>query len=378
MTNAVSFLQKMIRCPSITPKDEGVMAVVEKELEKSGFTCERLVFGSGEEQVQNLYAKKGRGEPHFCFAGHVDVVPVEGQDWTYPPFGAEIHDGRLYGRGAMDMKSGIACFVKALEGFEFKGTVSLMITGDEEGIATYGTPAMLKELSERGEKWTVCLVGEPSGTGFASEYIKTGRRGSYNATLTVYGKGGHTGYPHQAVNALEVLTDMLAQARKPLDEGTQNFQPSTLALTTIDVGNTATNVIPAEAKAKFNIRFNDCHTADSLDKLMVERMAPVAEKAGATFIFESECSGNAFMIPDCRFREEVKEAVEEITGRKPEESTGGGTSDARFIIKHCPVLECGINGQNMHGPNESVAVEDIALQAKIYRRILEKFFAGYA
>lgn len=374
MTDTISLLQDLIRCPSVTPKEEGVLGVLEKILIPMGFTCERMVFGEGEEQVQNLYAKKGSGNPHFCFAGHVDVVP-EGEGWSYPPFGAEIHDGRLYGRGAMDMKSGIACFIKAVEDFSFdKGAISLLITGNEEGLATYGTPAMLDELVRRGESWTACLVGEPCGTEKVGELIKTGRRGSLNAVLTVTGKSGHTGYPHLAVNAVEILTDILAEIRKPLDKGSENFEPSTLSVTSIDVGNPAANVIPSVARAMFNVRFNDLQTFEDLDWLLREKIEMIVEEKDVSYVLETECSGNAFLIPQNEFLKQVVESIKEVTGAAPIESTSGGTSDARFIYKHCPVLECGIPGQGMHGPDESIAVADIDTQIKVYRRILEKFF----
>lgn len=373
MTDVISLLQNMIRCPSVTPKEAGVLSVLEKTLIPMGFVCERLIYGEGEERVENLFAKKGRGRPHFCFAGHVDVVPVGGE-WTHPPFGAEIEDGRLYGRGAMDMKSGVAAFITALEGFTFDGSISLLITGNEEGKADYGTPSMLTELAARGEKWDVCLVGEPSGNDEERQVIKTGRRGSLNAVLKVSGVQGHSAYPEKAVNALEVLTDMLTEIRKPLDSGSNDFDPSTLAVTSVDVGNPVSNIIPGQAVARFNARFNDCHTADSLDALLRERIRPVAERTGASFDLETECSGNAFVIQDRAFPKLVADAIEEIAGYRPEESTSGGTSDARFIRHYCPVLESGLVGKGMHGIDESVAVDDVHQQVRIYRRILEKFF----
>lgn len=373
MTDVISLLQDMIRCPSVTPKEAGVLGVLEKALIPMGFVCERLIYGEGEERVENLFAKKGTGRPHFCFAGHVDVVPVGGE-WTHPPFGAEIEDGRLYGRGAMDMKSGVAAFIKALEGFEFDGSISLLITGNEEGKADYGTPSMLTELAARGEKWDVCLVGEPSGNDEERQVIKTGRRGSLNAVLKVSGAQGHSAYPEKAVNAVEALMDMLTEIRKPLDSGSNDFDPSTLAVTSVDVGNPVSNIIPGYAAARFNARFNDCHTAESLDALIRERIRPVAERTGASFDLETECSSNAFVIQDRAFPKLVADAIEEIAGYRPGESTSGGTSDARFIRHYCPVLESGLVGKGMHGIDESVAVDDVRQQVQIYRRILEKFF----
>ncbi len=374
MSDVVGLLQALIRCPSVTPTDAGVMAIVENELLRLGFSCERMIFGAGKDETQNLYAKKGTGEPHFCFLGHVDVVPVDGQNWDYPPFGAEIHNGRIYGRGAMDMKSGIACFIKALENFTFNGTISLLITGNEEDIPTYGTPAVLKELTGRGEKWTAAIVGEPGGTEATGSVIKTGRRGSLNARLTVTGKSGHTGYTQLAVNPVEALCDILNELRRPLDDGTPDFEPSTLSVTTIDVDNPTPNVIPAAAFAKFNCRFNDLHTAESLTKLLRGRIESAAKKAGVSYDFKTECMADVFICKDRRLPELVRQAIKETTGIEPAESTAGGSSDARFMVKHCPVLECGISGQNMHGANESVAVADLEVQIQIYRRILEKFF----
>lgn len=374
MIDVISLLQEMIRCPSITPKEEGVLSVLENVLKPLGFHCERLIYGDGEERVENLYAKKGSGEPHFCFAGHVDVVPVGEDTWHHDPFAAEIVDGYIYGRGATDMKSGIACFIKAMEGFEFKGTVSLLITGNEEGLATYGTPSMLTELSDRGEKWTTCLVGEPTGNNENSRMIKIGRRGSMNCILTVHGRQGHSAYPHLLINAVEVLMDMLTEVRKPLDQGTKNFDPSTVAVTSVDVGNSVTNIIPGVARGMFNCRFNDAHTAESLEQLFLERIQKVADRFGATFDFEAESSGDAFVVPDGPFPTLVSDAVEEITGSRPVESTSGGTSDARFIQAYCPVLECGLIGQGMHAADENVAVSEVHLLVDVYRRILEKFF----
>ena len=373
MINTIDLLQDLIRCPSITPSDAGAMDIVENALRHLGFSCERMVFGSGENETQNLYAKKGNGDPHFCFLGHVDVVGVDGQNWDYPPFGAQIHDGRIYGRGAMDMKSGIACFIKALENFTFNGTISLLITGNEEDIPTYGTPAVLKELTERGEKWTAAIVGEPGGTEPTGAVIKTGRRGSLNARLSVTGKSGHTGYVRLAVNPVEALCDILNEVRKPLDNGTHNFEPSSLSVTTIDVGNQTPNLIPEMASAKFNCRFNELHTVESLTKLLDTRIKTAAEKIGVSYDFKTECMADVFICRDHHLPALVKQAIREITGLDPVESTAGGSSDARFMVKHCPVLECGISGQGMHGANESVAIADLDIQVRIYRRILEKF-----
>lgn len=374
MIDLVRLLQELIRCPSITPTDAGVMDIVQRELTALGFSCERMVFGSGKNETQNLYAKKGSGTPHLCFLGHVDVVPVAGQNWDYPAFEGVIRDGRLYGRGAMDMKSGIACFIKALEGFSFNGTVSLLITGNEEDIPTYGTPAVLNALQDRNENWTAALVGEPGGTQQTGSVIKTGRRGSLNAKLTVTGKSGHTGYTHLAVNPVEALCDILNEVRKPLDNGSAHFEPSTLSVTTIDVNNPTPNVIPGTAFAKFNCRFNDCHTVDSLTELLRARIDPIAKKIGVSYVFETQCMADVFFCTDRVFPALVKEAIKEVTGIDTIESTEGGSSDARFMVKYCPVLECGVSGQGMHGANENVALCDLETQTKIYRRILEKFF----
>lgn len=374
--NLVSFLQELIRCPSVTPTDAGVMDIVERELTALGFSCERMFFGTGEDETQNLYAKKGSGNPHFCFMGHVDVVPVSGQAWKYAPFAAEIDSGRLYGRGAMDMKSGIACFIDALNGFEFDGTISLLITGNEEGVPTYGSPAVIKELVKRGETWTAAIVGEPCGTEQTGSIIKIGRRGILNCELTVTGVCGHTGYTQLAINPVEGLCDILAEVRKPLDYGTADFEPSTLAVTSIDVGNKTTNVIPQKAYAKFNCRFNDTYTAETLSALLHERISKVASQIGVKFDFKAECVANVFVCKDEKLIATVTDAIREVTGLKTAPSTAGGSSDARFIYNYCPVLECGISGRNMHGADESVAVSDLETQSLIYRRILEKFFKG--
>ncbi len=370
--------QALIRRPSVTPADEGALAVLEQALTALGFSCSRLPFGedAGRPRIENLYARLGTGGPNFCFAGHTDVVPA-GTGWTVAPFGGEVIGDQLFGRGATDMKGAIACFVAAVgrllaEG-KPSGSISLLITGDEEGRALDGTIRVLDWLRTRGERFDACLVGEPTNPRRLGEAVKIGRRGSLNARLRVLGAQGHTAYPHLADNPLPRLLDMLqAVSKDPLDDGTDHFQPSTLALTTIDVGNSATNVIPGEAKAAFNIRFNDRHSGGSLETWLRRQFDAI----GGTYELEIEVSGESFLTPPGKLSDSLSRAIQAVTGLTPELSTSGGTSDARFIKDFCPVAEFGLVGQTMHKADERVALADLESLTRIYHRILRDNPAG--
>ena len=368
---ALSLAQDLIRCPSVTPADAGAMAVLEQALTALGFTCRRLAFGNP--QIENLYARRGTTGRNFCFAGHTDVVPV-GQGWTVDPFKAEVIDGYLYGRGAADMKGAIASFVDAVAQFGACGeSISLLITGDEEGRDIDGTKAVLRHLKEQGEKLDICLVGEPTNPNKLGEMIKVGRRGSLNATLTVIGTQGHTAYPHLADNPLPRLVAMLnALASDPLDQGSAHFQASTLAISSIDVGNPATNVIPARGTAKFNVRFNDLHQSADIAAWLRQR----CDKIGGTYQLDIEVSGESFLTPPGELSGLITRAVEAVTGLTPELSTTGGTSDARFIKDACPVAEFGLVGLSMHKADERVAVADIEALTAIYLAVLRDYFGA--
>ena len=373
--DAVELARALIRRPSVTPDEAGALDVLESALNELGFTCRRLKFSEpGTPDVENLYARRGDSAPNFCFAGHVDVVPLGDPDaWSVDPFGGEVVDGVLYGRGAADMKSAIAAFVEAVarRGADRKGSVSLLITGDEEGPAVNGTKKVLEWMAERGEVIDACLVGEPTNPESLGDMIKIGRRGSLTGKLAVAGVQGHTAYPHLADNPLPRLVRMLdAISSAPLDGGTEHFQPSDLQLTTIDTGNPAANVIPGRAQAMFNIRFNDLHTGESLTRWLHERCAA----AGGPYELEVAVSGEAFFTPPGSFSALLRDAVRRATGREPELSTTGGTSDARFIKDFCPVAEFGLVGRTMHKIDERTAVADIRTLVDIYAAVLDGFF----
>ena len=374
--------RELIRCPSVTPEDAGTLAVLEKWLTPLGFTCERMRFSDdGTPDIDNLYARFGTGAPHFCFAGHTDVVPVGDEAaWTADPFGAEVRQGRLYGRGAADMKSAVASFTAAAERLVregFKGSISLLITGDEEGPGVNGTAKMLERLAGRGETIDHCLVGEPTCVDKLGDMVKVGRRGSINGWLTVYGTQGHVAYPHLADNPLPRLLEMLRRLdAQVLDEGTDHFQPSNLEITTVDVGNKATNVIPGVARAVVNIRFNDRHTGAGLDLWMRRVLDAVTQEMGGRYEFTTKISGEAFMTEPGDFSALVAAAIEKVTGIAPELSTTGGTSDARFIRAYAPVIEFGLPNATMHKADENAGVTDIARLADIYEAILRGYFAG--
>ena len=367
----------LIRCPSVTPADGGALDVLEDALQALGFTCHRLPFEeSGTARVDNLYARRGTGAPNFCFAGHTDVVPAgERAEWSRDPFAAQVEDGVLYGRGASDMKGAIAAFVAAVERFGAAGagSISLLITGDEEGPAVNGTRKVLTWLAARGERLDACLVGEPTNPETLGEMVKIGRRGSLNGTLRVAGRQGHVAYPALADNPLPRLVALLdALLAMALDEGTAHFQPSRLELTSIDVGNAATNVIPGAAAARFNVRFNDRHTGASLARAI----RACLDRVGEPYTLTVDVSGEAFVTPPGPLSTIIAESVAAATGRTPALSTTGGTSDARFIKDHCPVAEFGLIGRTMHRADECVPVDALERLTDIYLGILERYFSS--
>jgi succinyl-diaminopimelate desuccinylase len=362
---AEALARDLVRCVSVTPADGGAQAVLAAELERLGFTVHRLRFG----QTENFFARWGTGSPHFCFAGHTDVVPP-GDAWAHDPFGGTIVDGVLYGRGACDMKGAIAAFVAAASeviAAAPRGSISLLITGDEEGPATDGTVRVLEWLAARGQVPDFCLVGEPTNPAAIGDMIKIGRRGSLNARITVHGVQGHTAYPHRADNPVHRLVAALAELTgTKLDDGSVSFEPSGLQVTSIDVGNEATNVIPAAARACLNIRFNDLHTGASLEAHLRKALARHAEK----FDLDVQVGGEAFLTAPGNFTETLAACVRQVTGRTPLLDTGGGTSDARFIARYCPVAEFGLVGASMHKADECVPVADLRRLADIYAALL--------
>ena len=378
----VALAQELIRCPSVTPNDAGALTVLENTLAPLGFTCHRLRFEqAGTDPVDNLYARIGTGAPHFCYAGHTDVVPPGDVSlWRYRPFEAEIRGGTLYGRGAADMKSSIAAFVNAaarhMADNKIRGSISLLITGDEEGPAINGTPKMLDWLKEHGETIDHCIVGEPTATARAGDTLKIGRRGSITTTVTIRGLQGHVGYPHRARNPIPAMAALVTRlSSHVLDRGTEHFEPSTLSFTTVDVGNPATNVIPAEARATFNIRFNDTHTAASLQRWIETEANAVAKDTECEVALKFSVGGDVFLTKPGSFTDLVASAVKDVTGAAPEFSTTGGTSDARFIRAHCPVAELGLPGGTMHKTDECVPVAEIHRLSDIYTSILDRYFA---
>ncbi len=386
LTEPLGLARALIRCPSVTPDDAGALDVLAATLEELGFSCHKLVFSEqGTADVANLYARLGDASPNFCFAGHTDVVPVGNPEgWDTDPFGAEIVDGHLCGRGAADMKGAIASFVAALARFlaqrpdGFDGSISLLITGDEEGLAINGTVKVLDWLGERGEALDVCLVGEPTNPEKLGDMIKIGRRGSLVGHLTVFGTQGHTAYGHLADNPIPRLIEMLgAITEKVLDEGTDHFQPSAIEISTIDTGNAATNLIPDRTSASFNIRFNDLHTAASIERWLRQTFDNIGgDKLGGRYELKLQVSGEAFLCPPGEWSELVAGAVERTIGIRPELSTSGGTSDARFIQRACPVAEFGLPGKTMHKANERTALGDLEKLADIYKAVLDDYFAG--
>ncbi|MEL7274916.1 MAG: succinyl-diaminopimelate desuccinylase [Pseudomonadota bacterium] len=379
MTDPVALTADLIRCPSVTPEEGGAIALLDELLSGAGFTTTRVDRNG----IANLHARWGElgNGPVLGFNGHTDVVPVgDRAAWTHDPFEAEIVDGTLYGRGACDMKSGVAAFAAAAIDFVAEsppnGAVVLTITGDEEGDGVDGTTAILDWMGETGERMDHCLVGEPTCPSVMGEMIKIGRRGSMTAYLTATGRQGHAAYPHRALNPIPSLVAVLDRlAREPLDHGTDHFDASTLAITTVDVGNPANNVIPAQARATVNIRFNDAHTSDSVARWLQERIDAVVAETDVEIRMDIKVSGESFVTPPGTFTDLVADAVAAETGRVPERSTSGGTSDARFVRAHCPVVEVGLVGQSMHQVDEHVAVAHIEQLKAIYTRILRAYFA---
>lgn len=374
----VTLAQSLIRCPSVTPADAGALDILERTLAGLGFFCHRLKF----EDVDNLYARIGKAAPHFCYAGHTDVVPPGDVSlWRYGPFAAEIRNDTLFGRGAADMKSSIAAFVNAVSRYLPdrlpKGSISLLITGDEEGPSINGTARVLDWMKENGEAISHCIVGEPTATAHAGDTVKIGRRGSITAHIAVRGMQGHVGYPHKAKNPIPVMASLVTRlSSQVLDAGTEHFEPSTLSFTTVDVGNPATNVIPAEARATLNIRFNDAHSSDSLKQWIQDETRAIARQAGCEIDLRFVVGGDVFLTKPGSFTALVADAVKDATMAMPEFSTTGGTSDARFIKNHCPVAELGLPGGTMHKTDECMPLAEIHRLSDIYLKILERYFAN--
>lgn len=375
----VALTADLVRCPSVTPVEGGALVLLERLLEGAGFACTRVDRGG----VPNLYARWGtRGANRsFGFNGHTDVVPVgDAALWTRDPFGAEIVDGWMYGRGTTDMKSGVAAFAAAAVDFVRQtppdGAVILAITGDEEGASVDGTRALLDWMAGQGERMTHCLVGEPTCPNDMGEMMKIGRRGSMTAYITATGVQGHSAYPHRAKNPMTALIRFLASLEATaLDDGSDHFDASTLAITTIDCGNLANNVIPARGTATVNIRFNDLHSGASLTDWLQDRALAVEQETGVQMSLRVQISGESFLTPPGEFSAMVARAVQAETGRVPEFSTTGGTSDARFVKDHCPVVEFGLVGKTMHQVDERVQVDQIRQLKTIYSRILHDYFA---
>jgi succinyl-diaminopimelate desuccinylase len=391
LTDPTSVLAMLIRCPSVTPLEGGALSALQAMLQPMGFIVERPVFSDGNTpDVENLYAKLSGNGPHLMFAGHTDVVPVGDENaWTHPPFAAQIANGELYGRGAVDMKGGIACFVSAMARHVEKhgqpaGSVSFLITGDEEGPAINGTVKLLDWAASRGETWDASIVGEPTNPDAIGDMIKIGRRGSLSGTIIVYGRQGHAAYPNLADNPVRGLMQLLDALMVPgFDEGTKDFQPSNLEITTIDIGNPAVNVIPAKATASFNIRFNDTWTDETLQADIHNRLDRAAsrkkyraghkEPVNYDVVWrDNPC--HVFLTRDDKLISSLSKSVQAVTGRQPKLSTTGGTSDARFIKDYCPVVEFGLVGQTMHMVDERVALADLEVLTQVYERFIADYF----
>jgi succinyl-diaminopimelate desuccinylase len=380
----LAIARDLIRCRSITPEEGRALGYLQTLLGRAGFEVHRAVFAEpGTAPIDNLYARIGTARPNLLFAGHTDVVPPGNEStWSHPPFAGEIAEDRLYGRGAVDMKGGIACFVAAAIDYlaandgKPKGSISLLITGDEESVAVNGTVKLLKWAAERGETFDHCILGEPSNVDVVGDTIKAGRRGSLNGTLIVAGRQGHVAYPERADNPIRGLVTLIAALQAPLDEGSEHFAPSHLEFTSIDIGNTTVNLIPGEARARFNIRYNDRHSQTAL-KTLIERRAKAAAAGRVRYVFEWQPSNaEVFVTKPGPFTDLATAAITEVTGRRPQLSTSGGTSDARFIKNYCPVLEFGLVGRTMHQVDECTPVPDLLTLTAIYRRIVERYFDG--
>jgi len=379
----VAIARDLVRCRSVTPEEGGALGVLQGLLAQAGFAIHRMTFAEpGTAPIENLYARIGDQKPNLLFAGHTDVVPAGNEaSWSHPPFAGEIAGARLYGRGAVDMKGGIACFVAAAldhlaaNGGRPKGSISLAITGDEEGVAVNGTVKLLQWAAARGEKFDHCILGEPSNVDALGDTIKAGRRGSLNGTLIVSGRSGHVAYPDRADNPIRGLVALVTALQAPLDEGSAQFGPSNLEFTSVDVGNPTVNIIPSEARARFNIRYNDRHSQTAM-KTLIEHRAHAAAAGRVRYTIDWQPSNaDVFVTKPGPFTDLAAAAIAEVTGRKPKLSTGGGTSDARFIKDYCPVLEFGLVGQTMHAVDEYTPVADLVALTAIYRRMIEKYFA---
>ena len=379
MIDAINLTKELIRRPSVTPADAGAMDVVEQALAGLGFACRRMRFG----EIENLYARYGTARPNLCFAGHTDVVPVgDAAAWSQDAFEAAEVDGVLIGRGAVDMKSGIAAFAAAaaaaIEAGTVTGSISFLITGDEEGIATHGTVKVVETLAAEGEAIDHCVVGEPTSSTSFGDMVKVGRRGSINADIVVQGKQGHVAYPQRAANPTPVLIRLLAALQdRVLDDGYPEFQPSNLEVTWIDVPNTATNVIPGTASARLNIRFNPNHTGQSLADWISKEAGRAATGFSGAVTVTPQISGEAFLTAPGPFTDVISAAVADVTGRAPELSTTGGTSDARFIRALCPVVEVGLVGATMHKVDERAPVAEIRQLQAVYERLIARYFAKF-
>lgn len=373
----LEFTKDLIKIPSVTPFDGGALDLLQSKLAQMGFVCKRYVF----EDVDNLYARIGTSAPHICFAGHTDVVPTgDLAKWSNPPFEPIEKDGNLYGRGTADMKSAIAAFACAvqnyLSSYKLKGSISFLITGDEEGAAINGTKKLIAQIDGEGERIDHCIVGEPTCPHILGDMIKNGRRGSINCTIKVHGKQGHVAYPDKADNPIPALLEILYLLQNhKLDDGAEGFQPSNLEIVTIDVGNPATNVIPSNASARFNIRFNTNHTGEGLKNWIIETRNIVQQKYSAHIELDIAISGEPFFTAPSKFTEIVQDSAFEITKHRPLLSTSGGTSDARFIKNYCSVIEFGIVGATLHQIDEHVKIDDIFKLTQIYEKVLEKYFA---
>ena len=383
LADPVAIARDLLRCLSVTPAEGGALGYLEGVLKQAGFSAHRMTFAEpGTDPVENLYARIGTSSPHLVFAGHTDVAPPgEETGWTHPPFAGEIAGGALHGRGAVDMKGAIACKVAAAldylaaRGGKPKGSISFLITGDEEGIAINGTVKLLKWAAERGEKFDHCLLGEPTNPKRLGDMIKIGRRGSQNATLIVTGTQGHVAYPELADNPVRGMTKLMtALMAEPLDQGSGHFDPSNLEFTSVDVGNKTVNLIPAAARSRFNIRYNDRHSRTAL-RTMIERRAAAAAGGKIRWKIDWEPSNaDVFLTAPGAFVDIVRDAISEVTGHKPKLSTSGGTSDARFIKDYCPVIEFGLLSQTMHKVDEHVTTADLIALTAIYRKVLDRYF----
>jgi succinyl-diaminopimelate desuccinylase len=385
--SALAIARDLVRCRSVTPADAGALGVLENILSAAGFAVHRVTFSEpGTADIDNLYARIGTSAPHITFAGHTDVVPPGDESaWSHGAFAGEVKDGLLYGRGAVDMKGGIACSVAAVLGHlaahggkpreDGTGSISFLITGDEEDISVNGTIKLLQWVAARGEKFDHCVLGEPSNVEVLGDCIKVGRRGSQSGTLYVDGIQGHVAYPQRAANPVPDISRLIvALSDEPLDHGSAQFQASNLEFTSVDVGNTANNVIPGQARAKFNIRFNDLHTQTTLRELVEARLVKATGNRIKARIVWEPSNSNVFVTKPGPFTDLAVAAIEDVTGRKPELSTSGGTSDARFIASYCPVIEFGLVGQTMHQIDEHTPVSDLEKLTRIYRGVLQRYF----